>query len=58
MMKTLTPSTRYTASRTAMAASQVWVSGQGTSLFPLTVWMVQTLLSTEYRPPYSYRSTY
>ena len=28
MMKTLKPRTRYTASRTAMAASQVWVRGQ------------------------------
>ena len=38
MMKTLKPGTRYTASRTAMAASHVWVRGQGTSSFPLTVW--------------------
>ena len=38
MMKTLKPSTRVTASRTAMAASQVWVRGQGTSSVPLTVW--------------------
>ena len=30
MMKTLKPRTRYTASRTAMAASHVWVSGQAT----------------------------
>ena len=34
-MKILKPRTRYTASRMAMAASQVWVSGQGTSPFPL-----------------------
>ena len=34
-MKTLKPRARFTASRTAMAASQVWVSGQGMSPFPL-----------------------
>ena len=38
MMKTLKPGTRYTASRTAMAASQVWVRGQGTCSISLTVW--------------------
>ena len=37
MMKTLKPGTRYTASWTAMAASQVWVSGQGTFSIPWAV---------------------
>ena len=36
--ETLKPGTRCTASRTAMAASHVWVRGQGTCSIPLTVW--------------------
>ena len=51
MMKILKPMTRSTASRTAMAASQVCVSGQGTYSVPLTVWRVQTVPLTEYMPP-------
>ena len=57
MMKTLKPGTRYTASRMAMAASQVWVRGQATSSFPLTVWRVRTLRPTYYRPPLTSRAT-
>ena len=54
-MKILEPRTRYTASRTAMAASHVWVSGQGTCSGPWAVWRVQTLLSTDYRPPLTWQ---
>ena len=42
MMKTLKPGTRYTASWTAMAASQVW--------------RVRMLLPTDYRPPLTSRA--
>ena len=55
MMKTLKPGTRYTASWTAMAASQVWVREQGTFSIPLTVWRVRTLLPTDYRVPLTSR---
>ena len=34
MMKILKPRARYTASWTAMAASQAWVRGQGTCSVP------------------------
>ena len=38
-----------------MAASHVWVSGQGTCSVPWAVWRVQTVPSTEYGPPLTWR---